>query len=113
MIGFSAQASIDGVTGDANLKRLFLAKCGVDAISRLQSLLFPIKVDDDACTFDIIRATIRRVAHPADKFLVTERMTLLTLAQNVGEHPRDFVVRKNDQTTLCDLARLVTTPYKK
>ena len=54
MIGFAAQAEIDNVTGDAPLKRLFLAKCGVDAISQLQSLLFPLNVDDDACTFDSI-----------------------------------------------------------
>ena len=72
MIGFAAQAEIDNVTGDAPLKWLFLVKCGVDAISQLQSLLFPLKVDNDACTFDSIKAAVRCITHPTDIFLVAE-----------------------------------------
>ena len=112
MIGFAAQAEIDNVTGDAPLKRLFLAKCGVDAISRLQSLLFPLNVDDDACTFDSIKAAVRCITHPTDKFLVAERMTLLTMEQHVGEHPRDFMVRINNQAALCDLTKLAANPVQ-
>ena len=112
MISFAAQAAIDNVTGDAPLKRLFLTKCGLDAISRLQSLLFSLNVDDDACTFDSIKVAVRRIMHPADKFLIAEHMTLLTMEQRVGEHPRDFVVRINNQAALCDSAKLATNPVQ-
>ena len=108
MIGFAAQAEIENVTSDAPLKQLFLAKCDVDAISRLQSLLFPLNVDDTACNFDSIKAAVRCITHPTDKFLVAERMTLLTMEQHVGEHPHDFMVRINNQAALCDLAKLAT-----
>ena len=50
--------------------------------------------------------------HPTDKFLVAERMTLLTMEQHVGEHPRDFMVRINNQAALCDLAKLAANPVQ-
>ena len=110
MIGFTAQATIDNVTDTTQLKQRFLALCGVDAITKLQSLLFPIKVDDEACTFDHVTTAIRHITHPADKFLVAERMSLMTMQQQVGEPPREFLVRINDQAARCNLSQMAENP---
>ena len=50
MIAFEAKAAIDATTGDENLKRRFLAKCDVDAISKLRNLLFLLLIENNDCT---------------------------------------------------------------
>ena len=110
MIGFAAQAALDHVTDDTELKRHFLASCGVDAISHLRNIMFPAVIDDDGCTYEHIKAVIQRISRPADKSLVAERMSLLMMQQHSDEHPRDFLARINNQAAVCDLATLAENP---
>ena len=61
VFAFEAQAAIDATTSDDNLECHFLAKCGVDAISKLQNLLFPLLIENNDCTFAHVKAAIKHI----------------------------------------------------
>ena len=112
MITFEAQDAIDATTGDENLKCHLLAKCGVNAISKLQNLLFPLLIENNDCAFAHNKVAIKRITHPIDRFLVAERMSLLIMKQHSTEQPRDFLVRINNQAALCELTKLAADPVQ-
>ena len=59
-----------------------------------------------------IKAAIKRITHPTDRFLVAEQMFLLTIKQHSTEQLRDFLVRINNQAALCELTKLAADPVQ-
>ena len=84
----------------------------MNAISKLQNLLFLLLTENNDCTFSHIKAAIKRIIHPTNRLLVTEQMSLLTMKQHSTEQPCDFLVCINNQAALCELTKLAADPFQ-